>query len=207
MNRPVRIVLMLLLAILVVAPAMADPLTDAFAALERQDFATALRLLRPLAEKGNAEAQCQLGLMYFDGKGVPKDATEGTKWLLRAAEQGHPSAQWYAGGSYMRGRGVPEDLVEAAKWFRRSADQGYAIGQAELATCYILGLGVERDNVQAYMWFQLASTRFTASQQHRVQFAIDNRDFAAASMTPEQIAEAQRLAREWKPKPEKPVKK
>jgi len=207
MNRPVRIVFFLLLTLLVVVSAIADPLSDAFVALDRHDYATALRLLRPLAEKGNAEAQCQLGLMYFDGEGVPKDATEGTKWVLRAAEQGHEGAQWYAGGSYMRGRGVPEDPVEAAKWYRRSADQGYAIGQAELATCYLMGLGVPRDNVQAYMWFQLASTRFSASEQHRVQIAIDNRDYAAASMTPEQIAEAQRLAREWKPKPEKPVKK
>lgn len=207
MNRFTSALLFVLLASLATAQSSADPLADAFAAMDRHDDAAAVRLLRPLAEKGNAEAQYALGDIYLYSEGFPHDDAEGAKWYLRAAEQGHPGAQNSLGGLHRIGRGVSEDQVEAAKWFRRSADQGYAIGQSELATCYLLGLGVERDNVQAYMLFQLASTRFSASQQQRVQLAIDNRDHAAASMTPDEIAKAQRLAREWKPKPEKPLEK
>ena len=68
--------------------AVAGPLEDAFAAQEKGDFATALQLIRPLAEHGSADAQYNLGIMYFTGQGVPKDSAEAAKWFRLAADQG-----------------------------------------------------------------------------------------------------------------------
>ncbi len=85
------------------------------------------------------------------------------------------------------------DYDEAARWYRRAAEQGHADGQFNLGLKYANGDGVPQDYVQAHMWFSLAGA------QGRNQ-AAKNRDIVAKSMTPAQIAEAQKLAREWKPK-------
>src|SRR5436309_3203198 len=77
--------------------AVAGPLEDALAAHDKGDDATALRLIRPLADQGNAEAQYNLAIMYFTGQGVPKDYAEAAKWFRLAAEQGHAGAQYALG--------------------------------------------------------------------------------------------------------------
>ncbi|MCM2314768.1 MAG: sel1 repeat family protein [Thermoanaerobaculia bacterium] len=206
MIRSSRISLLAFLAILAGISATAETVSDAIAAYGKQDYATALRLVRPLADKGSADAQFLLGMMYRGGEGVPPDETAGASWMLRAAEQGHRRAQFFVGSSYNMGKGVPEDPVEAAKWLLRSAEQGFAAAQLDLAAAYTTGRGVPRDYVQAYLWSYLATTQF-APGDHRIGIATFTRDNAASSMTAEQIAEAQRLASEWKPKPEKPGKK
>ena len=105
--------------------AVAGPFEDANSAFERGDYATVLRLLRPLAEQGHSDAQYSLGIMYNQGRGVPQD--------------------------------------------------------------YVL----------AHMWFNLAASRLEAEKRNE---AVKNRDIIASRMTPAQIAKAQRLALEWKPK-------
>ena len=91
---------------------------------------------------------------------------------------------------YHNGRGVPQDDAEAAKWFRKASEQGFAKAQYNLSFMYGNGLGVPQDIVLAHMWSSLA-----AAQGHKS--AQENRDNAAELMTPDQIAEAQRMAREW----------
>jgi TPR repeat protein len=105
-------------------PAVAGPFDDGLTAAQKGDYATAPRLWRPLAERGDASAQNNLGAMYANGEGVPKDG------------------------------------------------------------------------VLAYMWLNLAAAKSDAR-------AIKNRGHLASKMTPAQIAEAQRLAREWKRKLER----
>jgi TPR repeat protein len=73
--------------------AVAGPLEDGEAAYQREDFATAYRLLGPLADQGNAEAQDMLGTMYDHSQGVPKNYSEAVKWYHRAADQGNADAQ------------------------------------------------------------------------------------------------------------------
>jgi len=90
--------------------------------------------------------------------------------------------------------GVPQDYQEAVKWYRLAADQGDADAQLLLALMYFSGKGVPKDNVLAHMWANLA-----ASQGSDEDY-LKKRDEIAKHMTPDQIAEAQRLAREWKPK-------
>ena len=94
---------------------------------------------------------------------------------------------------YDLGYGVPQDYAEAVKWYRRAAEQGLAKAQTNLGFMYNDGQGVQQEYVKAHIWFNLA-----AAQGH--EKANKNRDLIAKRMTSEQIAEAQRLAREWRPK-------
>lgn len=146
------VVLLLSLA----APVAAGPFEDATAAYEKRDYATALRLLRSLADQGDASAQYNLGVMYAKGHGVPQDYAEAAKWYRLAADQGDASAQFNLGIKYADGQGVPQDYVLSHVWFNLSAAQGNKI-------------------------------------------AAKNREVVVGRMTPAQIAEAQKLAREWRP--------
>ncbi len=114
------------------APVVAGQFEDATAAYQSGDYATALRLFRPLADQGKADAQYNLGFMYANGLGVGKDFAEAAKWYRLAADQGNAHAQFGLGIMYYDGRGVPEDDVEATKWFRLAANQGYAPAQLSL---------------------------------------------------------------------------
>jgi TPR repeat protein len=109
------------------------------------------------------------------------------------ANQGHTAAQNVLGWMYDTGRGVPQNYAEAAKWYRLAAEQGNADAQYRLGLMYATGEGVPQDYVLAHMWSNLA-----AAQGHDKN-AVKNRDIIAAMMPPDQLAEAQRLAREWKP--------
>ena len=138
--------------------------------------------------------------MYHSGSGVPQDFAEALKWLNLAATQGIALAQNNLGNVYLTGRGVPQDYTEALKWYRLAAEQGHAPAQTALGLMYAKGQGVPQDYVQAHKWFNLAASRYPASQNEARDEVVGNRDIAAAKMTPTQVAEAQRLAREWKPK-------
>jgi hypothetical protein len=172
----------------------------AYAAFQKGDYTTALQLARALAETGDAKAQSILGLMNYRGRGVPKDDHEAMKWFRRAADQGDASARAYLGVMFAEGRGVPQNSEEAAKWYRLAADQGDPMAQYNLGLAYATGEGVEQGNVSAHMWFNLAAARFPASDVRNRNAAVKNRDVVAGKMTPEQIAEAEALAREWRPK-------
>ena len=119
-------------------------------------FAEEAKLYRERADKGDAEAQHKLGVMY--------DA----------------------------GQGVPQDYAEAAKWYRKAADQGNATAQYNLGYNYEFGHGVPQDDVQAYKWLSLAVA-------HGDNTAPSAREYLEKQMTPAQIAEAKKLASEWKP--------
>ena len=96
--------------------AMADALSDATRVYDTGDYKQAAKLYQPLADKGNAEAQYVLGMMYRAGRGVERDNKEAKKWYQLAAEQGHPIAQFYLGWMHARGKGIPQDLVKAYMW-------------------------------------------------------------------------------------------
>jgi TPR repeat protein len=144
--------------------------------------------------------------------GLIEDATEASKhgdyktaYSLnkQLAEAGDAKAQFLLGAGYYSGEGVPQDYAEAMKWYRKAADQGHASAQYNLGILYAEGQGVPQDYVLAHMFFNLAVSRYPASEQDKRKKVIHNRDLAASKMTPAQIAEAQRLAREWKPKKER----
>jgi uncharacterized protein len=160
---------------------------------EREDYATALREWRPLAEQGDALAQYNLGLLYRKGRGVPQDDVQARQWYAKAAAQGQAKAQYHLGTLYFNGEGGPKDYQQALRWFRLAADQGEALAQTKIAIMYDDGQGVPHDLVQAYKWYSLAATNGDKP-------APILRDLLAKQMTPAQIAAAQKLASEWKPK-------
>lgn len=112
------------------------------------------------------------------------------------ADQGDALAQQRVGLIYENGLSVPQDYAEAATWYRRAADQGFASAQWLLAVMYEGGYGVPQDYIQAHMWCNLSAAQgFNAAKYCRAE--------VERAIIPAQIAEAQKLAREWKPKPER----
>ena len=106
------------------------------------------------------------------------------------AEQGMAIAQYNLGLMYANGDGVPQDYVLAVSWYRVAAAQGRAKAQSNLGLMYAHGYGVPQDYVLAYMWWNLAAAQGLENAQK-------NKDLVEKQMTREQIAEAQRLSREW----------
>ncbi len=159
---------------------------------DREDYATALREWRPLAEQGDALAQYNLGILYRKGRGVPQDDVRARQWYAKAAAQGLAKAQFNLGTLYFNGEGGPKDYQQALRWFRLAANQGEALAQTKIAIMYDEGQGVPRNIVQAYKWCSLAATNGDKS-------APLLRDMLGKQMTPAQIAKAQALAKEWKP--------
>ncbi|MDP2374834.1 tetratricopeptide repeat protein [Reyranella sp.] len=139
---------------------------QAAGAYERKDMATAVRIWKVWADKGNAEARTLLGAMYWSGEGVPRNHTEAARLYLLAANQGYARAQNDIGFMYGFGEGIPP-----------------------------------RNDVEAYKWLTLAIARYTARNQERRDQAIKDKATLAARMTKAQVAEAEKLAKAWKPVP------
>ena len=127
---------------------------------------------------------------------------EDAKWHRKQAgssaaqPQRVPAHQFCLGLAYAYGLGLSRDYTEAAMWFRRAADAGETWAQFHLAVAHAKGRGVPQDYLQAHMWFNVAASRTIGDPQEYVSAA---REEVARRMTPQQISEAQRLAREWKP--------
>ena len=176
--------------------------------------------LKARAEKGDVAAQYSLGFDYFFGEGVARNFAEGVAWLNKAAENGNETAQNLLGTFYENGTGgaVLKDYVEAAKWFLRAAKQGDSQSQIDIANMYENGEGVMQDYVEAYKWLNIAAISTNKppagfkmddlSPEQREAFrpiadkARETRERLAQQMTAEQIAQAQQLAHEFRPRKE-----
>jgi len=112
----------------------------------------------------------------------------------RLAESGNPEGELQFGVLFETGQGVVQNYTKAATWYRAAAEQGLPRAQYSLGYMYERGLGVPQDNVQAHLWYNLAAAQ-------GIQDAAQARDFVAHRMSLPQIAAAQKLAAEWRPKP------
>ena len=126
-------------------------------------------------------------------RGCTPNYGQAKEWFEKAAKQGHAGAQANLGTLYLQGRGAPQSSQMALFWFSRAAEQGNALAFTKLGSMYAEGRGVLQDFTQAHMWYNLAAVQGEPR-------AAEARDALTKQMTPAQIAEAQRLAREWKPK-------
>ena len=167
------------------------------------DIEMDIEVLRTHANAGDAEAQFFLGVKYSFNVADVQDYAEAMKWFRRAAEQGHASAILQIGVAYENGRGVPQDYAEAMRLYRRAAEQGQASAMWSLGEMYTNGRGGPQDYAEAYLWHNLAVT-YLAHERLGSEYSanyreswIKERDQAAEKLTPEQIADAQRRAREW----------
>jgi uncharacterized protein len=169
----------------------AAQLDDAVAAAHRGEYAVAIQLISPLAEKGDARAQFNIGYMYANGWGVQRDLASAVKWYRKAAEQGLEIAQHNLGIAYINGDGIEHDDGEAARWFKRAAEQGFFRSQLMLGRMYLDGRGVPKDLVQGYAWVVLAGRR-----------GAPTRISESLTLTPQQLVQAAEIIGHWKPKPE-----
>ncbi len=127
------------------------------AAYRNGDFETARLEFETLAQQGLAKAQHNLGVMYEQGTGVPRDAREAAKWYRLAAEKGYPRSQNNLASLYEVGQGVPRDAVEAARLYQAAAEQGFVLAQYNLGTVFQEGRGVSRDLGEARKWLEAAA--------------------------------------------------
>jgi len=187
------------------------------------DFQTTLKA----TERGDADAQYNLGFMYYKGRGVTQDYQEARGWFLKAAEQGYAKAQYNLGVMYYLGEGIPKDYQEARGWLLKAAEQGYAKAQYNLGVMYHDGEGGPQDYQEARRWYLKAAEQGDIDAQNNlgVLYASgqgDPKDYVTAykwvsisnttlndksteaflshlekEMTPEQIVEAQRQSNAW----------
>ena len=158
------------------------------------DQAEAFSWFRRSAEDGFAGGILMVGHCLRLGMGIKKDEAAAVQWLRKAADLDLAAAELSLGTCYALGQGVPKNSNEAAKLYLKAAEQGLSEAQERLGTAYASGEGVPRDLVQAYRWLSLAAVR--RGENYRKQ-----RDSVEAMMTKEQIAEAERLAREFNRRP------
>lgn len=164
----------------------------ALSAYERGDFETALRLYGAAAEKGDADAQFHLGEMYLYAHGVEKDPVRAVEWYTKAAALNHARAQGMLGTIHENGWGIERNPARALLWYGRAANNRDPWGMAGLGEMIQRGDGTDADPVAAMTWFLLAI-------RHGGRFYHDFRDNLAPELTPEQMAEARRRAKAWKP--------
>jgi TPR repeat protein len=214
-------------ALTVALPAYAT-LDDGLDALRRNDLARAVKELRPLADKGNAEAQYRVGLMYEFGKGYPQDMAKGIAWLTKGANQGHTGAQQELGYLYSSGEGVARDDAKAIAWFRKAAELGNATAQYNLGLMIAKGNGAPQSNEEAIAWWRKSAAQGLAIAQFKLGVAYENgqgaekdpllayanyaiaarsgsedgaayRDDIGKTLSPAQRRDAQATADAWKP--------
>jgi len=125
----------------------------------------AAKLIRKAAERGDKDAQYNLGECYFEGTGVPEDEAEAVIWFRKAAEQGHAEAQNSLGVCLMDGLGVLRDETQAIEWFHKGAEQGDENAQKNLGFYYYSGKGVVKDNAAAIKWFRKAAEQGNVDAQ------------------------------------------
>ena len=218
---------LLALSVLLCSTAAVAGLKEGYQALSKKDYVTAANEYRPLAERGDPEAQYRIGRMYEFGNGYPQDKAQGIAWIRKAAAQGHVDAEQELGVVYATGDGVKQDNVQAVAWFRKAAEQGDATAQYNLGLLYAKGQGVARDYAQAADWWRKSAVQGNADAQFKLAvvyhtgqgaaqdevFALANATIAARNgdkenidyrneiakpLTPEQRRSATKLADAWK---------
>ncbi len=127
----------------------------------------AMRLTIRLANKGNANAQFNLGTMYSNGKNVDQNLTEGMRYYKLAADQGHAIAQFCIGSMYLFGEGVDDNFDEAVRYYKLAADQEHCEAQRFLANLYNSGkLDVQNHKAEALRYYLKVLKNETNTQKH-----------------------------------------
>ena len=165
---------------------------DPFVAFGSRDYAAALAGFQALAAQGNPNAMNNLGLMYANGLGVPRDDAVAVKWYGQAAAVGHIDAINNLGGMYEMGYGVPQNYASAAEKYALAAKYGSSDAQYNLAALYESGKGVPNDALQAYIWYSLSAAQGD-------QDAAAGRGRMAELLDPTLRGQADTFVTAWKP--------
>jgi TPR repeat protein len=124
---------------------------------------------------------------------VPKDYVAAFNWISKAAQQGLDKAQYNLGKMYRDGQGAQADAKAAAEWFLKAAEQGHAKSQTHIGTRLMRGQGIAKDEARALMFLILGAQGgdYPAKKAAKVY---------SEQLPPETVKEAEKLAKEWKPK-------
>jgi TPR repeat protein len=152
-------------------------------------YARAARFMSA-AEKGEAIARFELGMLHEKGEVVPQSHKEAAKWFRLAAYDGYAPAQMFLGLLYLSNKATQANPTEAVKYLTLAAEQDYADAQFILGGIYFGDTVVPHDYVQAYKWFRIAAAKGNGASENPI-------DQVAKRMTPQQVAEAERLAEEF----------
>jgi uncharacterized protein len=163
---------------------------------EKPDIPQATELFRKAALQGNAGAQYRLGLIYSEAIGVPEDDVTAAEWFRKSASQGVAEAQVRLAHMHLTGLGVPQDVARAVDWFNKAAVQNNTEAQFSLGVIYSDGNGFSRNLIQAYVWFSLVAAKENEPQSPE---AAQRRDALEPEMSADQLREAKRRVREWRP--------
>ena len=182
-TRPVSVSLMLAAAVsLLSSPAMAG-LKEGVAAYEAGNLPLAAKEFRASAEKGEADCQFNLALMYEKGMGVTKDEKEAVVWYRKSAEQGNSNAQFNLGVLYEKGRGTAVDFAQANQWYRKAAVQGDALAIGNLGMLYLRGDGVKVDKVAGMALLIQSATMDSSPENYAKQNIAKTKGLTAEMVT------------------------
>ncbi len=156
------------LSLILAAPGWSQT-DDGYAAYKRGDYTAAHRIWKPLAERGDALAQYNLGLLYHHGLGVERGLSQAATWYARAAENGDADAQNAVGDLYVAGLWGKNDYAKAARWYELAAQQGHVEAQRKLGDLLARGKGVKRNTDLAISWLRTAADGGDTKATHRLR--------------------------------------
>ena len=165
-------------------------LESAISAVKNEDYKKAFKQFEFLANKGEADAQHNLAMLYRLGKGVKKNYELSGEWFRKAADQGVVDAQYYMGHIYDVGEGVSKNKKYAFVWYRKAAEKGHGLAQINLGVLYANGLGVDQDVDEAYLWFHIA-----AAQGYKMAF--ENKEIIEKALDPEAVERLKLKGRDY----------
>jgi TPR repeat protein len=164
-----------------------DIFLQAYESYLKKNFKLALIHWKFLAEKGHANAQYFLGIMYLNGQGTEINLTEAAYWFQASAEQGDVGAQYLIGEMNLKGMGLAQDYQKAGAWFKKAAEKDYPDAQYRLGEWYAEGKGGDKNLILSYVWLKLAGA-------NGIQKADEKGKQIQSQLTSLEIKHANRLA-------------
>jgi TPR repeat protein len=163
---------------------------SALAAVKDEEYGKAFKQFQVLANRGEADAQHNLAMLYRLGKGVEKNYKLSGEWFRKAADQGVVDAQYYMGHMYDVGEGVSKNKKYAFVWYRKAAEKGHGLAQINLGVLYANGLGIEQNVEEAYLWFHVA-----AAQGYKMAF--ENKEIIEKALESEAVERLKQKGRDY----------
>ena len=151
--------LLCLISISLCSTVFAGHLNEALNLYKSGKFLETVKILKPLAEKGDSEAQSLLGWMYFRGEGVAKSNKAALQWYVLAAEKGNHGAQFNLGFMYHQGHGVPLDYSEAVRWYIKAREGGNVFAHYNLGLLIEEGKGIKVNSELAFRLFLFSAQK------------------------------------------------
>jgi TPR repeat protein len=158
----------------------------------------AMKFYKKAADCGNGEAKFRIGLLYETGKGVGRNYAKAREWYTAAAGDRVSAAMYRVGYLHEKGLGVKANMKEAEKWYRKAADAGDSWSQLYFGDKCEHGRGVPVDLISAHVWYNLASKGMGSEELWKKAKSAKER--VALTLSAEDLARAEKMAREWRPR-------